>query len=105
MLDASNLTKSYGMRPVLRSVSLTVTRGEFIAILGPNGAGKTTLLRVFATLARPDTGGLLINGIDALAHAQQARAHIGLVSHQPLVYPDLTATENLTFYGRMYGVT
>ena len=104
MLVATDLSKYYGLRPVLRHVSLAVTQGEFVAILGPNGAGKTTLLRVLATLVRPDGGKLSIGGADVLQHPQQARAQIGMVSHQPLVYPDLTAFENLTFYARMYGV-
>jgi heme exporter protein A len=104
MLVATDLSKFYGLRPVLRNVSLAVAQGEFVAILGPNGAGKTTLLRVLATLVRPDGGKLSIGGADVLQHPQQARAQIGMVSHQPLVYPDLTAFENLTFYARMYGV-
>ena len=104
MLVATDLSKFYGLRPVLRNVSLAVAQGEFVAILGPNGAGKTTLLRVLATLVRPDAGELSIGGADVLQHPQQARAQIGMVSHQPLVYPDLTAYENLTFYAHMYGV-
>ena len=105
LLLATNLGKLYGMRPVLRGVSLTVERGEFVAVLGANGAGKTTLLRILATLARPSTGALTLNGIDALQHADRARAHIGMVSHQSLIYPDLTAFENLAFYGRMYDLS
>ncbi|GIV83032.1 MAG: ABC transporter ATP-binding protein [Candidatus Roseilinea sp.] len=103
LLYAANIGKRYGLRPVLRGVSLDVSRGEFVAILGANGAGKTTLLRILATLTRPNSGALTIGGIDALAHPDRARARIGLVSHQSLIYPDLTARENLEFYGRMYG--
>lgn len=102
LLCAANIAKLYGLRPVLRGVSLDVSRGEFVAILGANGAGKTTLLRILATLTRPNGGALTIGGIDALAHPDRARARIGLVSHQSLIYPDLTARENLEFYGRMY---
>jgi heme exporter protein A len=104
MLEASDITKFYGMRPVLRNVTLVVARGEFVAILGPNGAGKTTLLRVLAMLARPDAGQVRIGGVDVTQSPQQARAQIGMVSHQSLVYPDLTAHENLLFYAHMYGV-
>ncbi|MCS7055466.1 MAG: heme ABC exporter ATP-binding protein CcmA [Thermoflexales bacterium] len=104
LLSAVNIGKLYGLRPVLRGVSLDVARGEFVAILGANGAGKTTLLRILATLARPNGGALTIGGLDALAHPERARALIGLVSHQPLIYPELTARENLEFYGRIYGV-
>ncbi|MFC1466435.1 MAG: ABC transporter ATP-binding protein [Candidatus Brachytrichaceae bacterium NZ_4S206] len=103
LLSATNIGKLYGLRPVLRGISLDVAHGEFVAILGANGAGKTTLLRILATLARPNGGTLIIGGTDALAHPDRARACIGLVSHQSLIYPDLTARENLEFYGRMYG--
>ncbi len=105
MLDALNITKSYGMRPVLRDVSLRVTKGEFVAILGPNGTGKTTLLRVCATLIKPEKGQLVVDGVNALTEANRARAKLGVVSHHTLVYPDLTAEENLQFYARMYGVS
>lgn len=104
LVTATNIGKLYGMRPVLKSVSLSVDRGEFVAVLGANGAGKTTLLRILATLARPSAGALNIAGVDALQHADRARAFIGMVSHQSLIYPDLTARENLEFFGRMYGV-
>lgn len=104
MLEAGELTKSYGVRPVLRGVSLRAGPGEVVAVLGANGAGKTTLLRVLSTLSRPDSGRLTVAGIDALKHPNQARRLIGFVSHQPLVYPDLTGYENLLFYARMYGV-
>jgi ABC-type multidrug transport system ATPase subunit len=105
LLTAMNIGKLYGMRPVLKGVSMSVARGEFVAVLGANGAGKTTLLRILATLARPSTGSLNIAGVDALQHADRARAHIGMVSHQSLIYPDLTARENLEFFGRMYGIS
>jgi ABC-type multidrug transport system ATPase subunit len=103
LLVATNIGKLYGMRPVLRGVSLTVNRGEFVAVLGANGAGKTTLLKILATLARPNSGTLSIDSIDALQHPDQARARMGVVSHQSLIYPDLTAYENLQFYGQIYG--
>ena len=105
LLVAENIGKLYGMRPVLRGVSLRVERREFVAILGANGAGKTTLLKILATLVRPNTGALSIDGIDALAHPARARACLGVVSHQSLIYPDLTAYENLRFYGDMYGLS
>jgi heme exporter protein A len=104
LLSAFQVGKLYGLRPVLRSVSLQVQRGEFVALLGANGAGKTTLLRVLATLMRPDSGALMICGNDALAQPERARAYIGLVSHASLTYADLSAYENLMFYGRLYGI-
>ena len=99
LLQASALTKLYGMRPVLRGVDLTVDRGEFLTILGPNGAGKTTLLRILATLNRPNGGALTIAGVDALQQPALARTTIGVVSHHSLVYPDLTAYENVLVPG------
>jgi heme exporter protein A len=104
LLTATALTKLFGMRPVLRGVDLSVDRSEFVTILGPNGAGKTTLLRILATLSTPNGGTLSIGGIDALKDAAKARANIGMVSHHSLVYPDLTAYENLSFFARMYGL-
>ena len=104
VLSVSHLTKFYGLRPVLRNLSLDVAQGEFVAILGPNGAGKTTLLRILATLMRPESGSYTIDGIDALQQPLKAREMIGLVSHQSLLYQNLTAYENLVFYAQMYGV-
>jgi heme exporter protein A len=88
----------------LRGVDLTVRPGEFITIVGPNGAGKTTLLRILATLSRPTHGQVSIAGHLLPAGSDQARRQIGLLSHQPLLYGDLTAEENLRFFGKMYDV-
>jgi ABC-type multidrug transport system ATPase subunit len=104
LLSATHIGKLYGLRPVLRSVSLQAGQAEFIALLGANGAGKTTLLRILATLMRPDSGTLIIGDVDALAQPEKARARIGLVSHASLIYPDLSAQENLLFYGQMHGI-
>lgn len=104
MIRAERLGKRYGVRPVLRGVSLEVARGEFVAVLGANGAGKTTLVRILATLVRPDTGTLSIGDVDALRQPQRVRQWVGLVSHQSLIYGDLTAAENLRFYGWLYGL-
>ena len=75
-----------------------------MALLGPNGAGKTTFLRVLATLSRPSMGHVKVAGHHLPNEAAQVRAKLGVVSHLPLLYPDLTAEENLRFYGRMYGI-
>ncbi len=104
MIEATNVVKVFGMRPVLRGVTLSVARGEFLALFGPNGAGKTTLLRILATLSRATGGKVTIGGCPLPDQAQAARGLIGLVSHQPLLYGDLSAAENLQFYGRMYGL-
>jgi heme ABC exporter ATP-binding subunit CcmA len=104
LLTATNLTKMFGMRPVLRGVDLAVAPGEWVCVLGANGVGKTTLLRILATLAKPNSGTIHINGVDALQNAAHARRFIGVVSHHSLVYPDLTAHENLQFFARLYGL-
>jgi heme ABC exporter ATP-binding subunit CcmA len=100
----ARMRKAYGLRPVLRDVSLTVTAGQCVALLGPNGAGKTTLLRILATLTRPSQGSVTVAGYDALRDAQQVRRIVGYVGHAPLLYDELTARENLLFFARMYGL-
>ena len=100
----SRARKAYGLRPVLRDVSLTLATGQCVALLGPNGAGKTTLLRILAALTRPSQGSVTIAGYDALRDAQQVRRIVGYVGHAPLLYDELTARENLLFFARMYGL-
>jgi heme exporter protein A len=83
---------------------MDLAAGEVFTVFGPNGAGKTTMLRVLATLSRPDSGALHINGHDALGDAATARGSIGVVMHSSLLYGELTALENLRFYARMYRI-
>jgi len=73
-------------------------------VIGPNGAGKTTLIRVLATLMRPDAGELSVAGEPCPERARRARAAIGYMGHDPLVYPDLTARENLELFAALYGI-
>jgi len=100
-VEAVGVAKAFGRTPVLRDVTLTIARGEALAIFGPNGAGKSTLLRLCATLYRPTAGTLRLLGRDD--RGPDVRRRIGLVSHQSLCYPDLSARENLTFFARAYG--
>lgn len=102
MIKVRKLVKRFGLKPVLRGLDLTVEQGEFVALLGPNGAGKTTLLRILATLSRPTMGQVHIAGFELPKQSAAVRRRLGVVSHQPLLYGDLTAEENLLFYGRMY---
>ncbi len=104
MITAKALTKQFGPFRALRGVDLDIRPGEFVTIVGPNGAGKTTLLRILATLSRPTDGHVSIAGHALPKGAEAARRQIGLLSHQPLLYGDLTAEENLRFFGRMYDV-
>jgi heme exporter protein A len=102
MIQLARLEKNYGLQPVLRGVDLHVERGEFLTLLGPNGAGKTTLLRIIATLSRPTAGEIRVGGWPLPRSADRVRPHLGLISHHPLLYNELTAVENLTFFARMY---
>ena len=104
MITVKKLVKRFGLKTVLRGVDFEVQPGEFVALLGPNGAGKTTFLRVLASLSRPSLGEVNIAGYKLPHEAAQVRARLGVVSHLPLLYGDLTAEENLRFYARMYNV-
>lgn len=104
MIQVRKLVKRFGLKTVLRGVDFEVQEGEFVALLGPNGAGKTTFLRILASLSRPAMGEVRIAGYRLPHQAAAVRRILGVVSHQPLLYGDLTADENLQFYGRMYGV-
>lgn len=104
MIEVRKLVKRFGLKPVLRGLDFHVQEGEFVALLGPNGAGKTTFLRILASLSRPSLGDVLIAGYRLPAQAAAVRQRLGVVSHLPLLYGDLTAEENLQFYGKMYGV-
>jgi heme exporter protein A len=104
MIEVKKLVKRFGLKTVLRGLDFRVETGEFVALLGPNGAGKTTFLRILASLSRPTLGEVRIAGYHLPGQASAVRRRLGVVSHQPLLYGDLTAEENLQFYGRMYGV-
>jgi heme exporter protein A len=102
MIEVRDLVKSFGPRAALAGVDLSVDTGEFVTLVGPNGAGKTTLLRILATLTRPTSGTVRIAGMDPGREGVRIRRHIGFLSHRTLLYDDLTAEQNLQFYGRMY---
>ena len=104
MIEVRSLVKTFGLKPVLRGLHLHLEPGEFVALLGPNGAGKTTLLRILASLARPSLGEVRLAGHRLPGEAAAVRRILGVVSHQPLLYGDLTAEENLRFYARLYSV-
>ena len=84
---------------------MRIKRGEFLALFGRNGAGKTTFLKIAATLVRHTSGKLRIEGIDIREEPENARRHIGFLSHNTYLYRDLTPVENLRFFARLYGVT
>jgi heme exporter protein A len=104
MITVKKLVKRFGLKAVLRGLDFEVQPGEFVALLGPNGAGKTTFLRILASLSRPSLGEVKVAGFRLPNEAAAVRARLGVVSHLPLLYGDLSAEENLRFYGRMYGI-
>ena len=104
MITVKKLVKRFGLKAVLRGVDFEVQTGEFVALLGPNGAGKTTFLRILASLSRPSLGEVNVAGFRLPNEAAAVRSRLGVVSHLPLLYGDLSAEENLRFYGRMYGI-
>lgn len=103
-IETKKLTKVFGDRKALDKVSIEVPEGAFLSIFGPNGAGKTTLVRTLATLSRATSGTALVAGFDAKEEPDKVREHTGLISHNPMLYPDLTAMENLMFTAQLYGV-
>ena len=104
-IEVRGLKKSFGESLALRGIDFSVGSGECLALFGPNGAGKTTLIKVLATLSRPSKGEVRLAGLDIRKDAVKIRSRIGVISHQTFLYDNLTAYENLKFYGQMYGVT
>ncbi|MGC8857291.1 MAG: ATP-binding cassette domain-containing protein, partial [Anaerolineae bacterium] len=95
MIQVRKLVKRFGLKTVLQGMDFDVQPGEFVALLGPNGAGKTTFLRILASLSQPSFGEVRVAGYRLPQQAAAVRARMGVVSHLPLLYGDLTAEENL----------
>ena len=100
----TGLGRAYGERWALRDVTLELAAGQTLVVFGPNGAGKSTLLRVLATLARPQAGQARVLGRLVPAEGWAVRGKLGFLAHDPLLYRDLTARENLRYHARLYGV-
>jgi heme exporter protein A len=103
-IELREVTRRYGERTALAGISLTVPAGATLAVLGPNGAGKTTLLRMLATLLRPHGGELRVLGHALPDEGWAVRGRIGLLGHDPLLYRELTARENLAYHAALHGV-
>jgi len=103
MVNVEKISKTYLTSRALDDITFHAAKGQFAALLGANGAGKTTLIRILATLTRPTSGTAKLAGLALGKQSQRIRQQIGVMSHTPFLYGDLSAEENLRFYGRMYG--
>jgi heme exporter protein A len=104
MIEIKKLTKQADNKLILRGIDLSITQGETVAILGPNGAGKSTLLKVLATLIKPTSGLVKINGLDLKKDHIEVKKMFGYLPHSSLLYDHYTPLENLVFFGNLYGV-
>ncbi len=104
LLEARGLQRSFGRARILHGIDLQLEPGEALAVIGPNGAGKTTLLRLLAGLLRPEAGELRVLGQHVRGGGFPERRAIGFLSHQSLLYDDLTLLENLTLAAHLYGL-
>ncbi len=102
VVTARELSLVLGNRLILQDICMDVPPGQFVGLIGANGAGKSTLLKVLATLMRPTRGSLHLFGRAVASHAAQVRSRIGIIAHQPILYRDLSARENLEFFGKLY---
>ncbi len=101
-LEVRELSRTFGARKALDKVSFELPKGAFLSIFGPNGAGKTTLLKVLSTLTVASKGEARVSGLNVVEDAVELRERIGFISHNPLLYPDLSAEENLEFFAELY---
>ena len=101
----SQLTRRFGRFTAVDGVSIQVRRGEIFGFLGANGAGKTTVIRMLCGLLTPTSGQARVAGFDVYRQSEAIKKHIGYMSQRFSLYPDLTVEENLTFYGRIYGLS
>jgi heme exporter protein A len=103
-IELDGLTRRYGERVALDGLTLSLEAGRTLVVFGPNGAGKSTLLRVLATLLRPHAGSARVLGRELPREDWAVRGKVGLLSHDPLLYRDLSARENLDYHARLHGV-
>ena len=105
MIRAEGLTKRFGEVTAALDISFTAVNGRITGLLGPNGAGKSTTLRMLYTALTPDAGGARVDGIDIVADPLGARRRLGVLPHDAGLYPQLTARENVAYYGRLCGLS
>lgn len=103
-LEIRNLSRRFGSFDALKNISLSVQPGATLAIFGHNGAGKTTLLKILATVMKPSSGEVFVNGYNLAKRPLEVRRQLGVISHKSYLYLSLTAYDNLAFYSRLYDV-
>lgn len=103
-IEIKGLCKSFGKLAALNDIDLDVFRGQVLMLLGPNGSGKTTLIKILGTLMKPDRGVVKVAGFDLVRTGQHVRRMIGVVTHETMLYEQLTGRENLRFVARMFGL-
>ncbi len=103
-IQVEDIQKTFGNQYALRAVKFGLNQGEFLTIFGPNGAGKTTLIRILSTLTKATAGDFTISGISPQKEPEKIRGVIGVIGHQTFLYENLSAAENLHFYGKLYDV-
>jgi heme ABC exporter ATP-binding subunit CcmA len=103
-LSVTDVARHFGRRKALSQVNFTCGAGEIVGLLGPNGAGKSTLLNILATLLSPSRGSVMYGDRTAAGGGADIRAGIGMLGHDLFLYPELTARENLSFFGQLYGL-
>ena len=104
VFEARGITRIFGVVKALDGIDFRLPQGAFVALFGPNGAGKSTLLKILSGALSPTEGDLLEDGAPLRTRSPEWQRRIGVLSHQTFLYPQLTARENLVFFGRMYGV-
>jgi ABC-2 type transport system ATP-binding protein len=105
MLKVNSITKTFDQFKAVNGISLSLTPGMFYGLLGPNGAGKTTTIHMISAIMPPDTGDIQIAGIDVYKQQQQVKMHMGVVPQEIALYDELSAFDNLLFWGSLYGIT
>lgn len=104
LLDVDNLRKSYNGTPAVDGLSFSLEPGEVLGLLGPNGSGKTTTMTMISGLMKPDAGRVVLSGKEMQPHDRELRAQLGVVPQELAIYLELTPRENLTFFGKLYGL-
>jgi len=104
VIEIKSVSKAFAARAVLKSIDLEIIRSQSVCLCGINGAGKSTLLRIIAGLLHADAGSVKLNGHSVKDDPEKTKPLLGVISHKSMIYPDLTVSENLSFFAKLYGV-